>query len=86
MGKPGACHRHTAGDDRVDVASLGGVGIAKRANLFGNTRLLVREEVAAVLIDQLERTAATASNAGQWFVSDVHVQTRLFGQQSIEVA
>lgn len=54
--------------------------------MFGNTRLLVREEVAAVLIDQLERTAATASNAGQWFVSDVHVQTRLFRKQSIEVA
>src|SRR6185312_6409309 len=48
--------------------------------------LLRREEIAAVLIDQLQRAPAAARDARQRIVGDVDVQARLFGNQPVEIA
>jgi hypothetical protein len=47
---------------------------------------LRREEIAAVLVDQLERTAAAARHAGQRIVRDDDRQTGFLRQKLVDVA
>src|SRR5438445_5560729 len=53
-----------------------------------NRRLcsLRREKVAAMLIDQFERTPAAARDAGERVVGDVHVQAGFLGDQLVQIA
>ena len=47
---------------------------------------LAREEIAAMHVDQLQRTAAAACDAGQRILGDLHVQAGFLGNQLVQVA
>src|SRR5689334_15462505 len=44
------------------------------------------KKIAAVLVDQLERTPAAARDAGERIVGDVDMEARLLGDQPVEIA
>src|SRR6476469_3047265 len=76
---------------RVSSEQWAGIGASQR---HGKERYapsseatsLRREEIAPVLIDQLQRAPAAARDAGERIVGDVHVQAGLLGDQAVEVA
>src|SRR5690348_4570298 len=45
-----------------------------------------REEIASVLVDQFQRTATAAGDAGQRVVGNLHVQAGFLGDQPVQVA